>query len=114
MIVGSTWNAKIAPLFGPSMSPNAPEFGSPSCPNNTCVPANVAESMLVTTPPAQLITLWPTLNFSTRNANVICSPSPHATVRQRMCLRSVEKRYAASSTARIPSTPVNRPKRLLL
>ena len=45
---------------------------------------------------------------------MICSPSPHATVRQRMCLRSVEKRYAARSTARIPSTPVNRPKRLLL
>src|SRR5580692_1550336 len=70
--------------------------------------------MLVTTLPAQLITLWPTLNFSTRNANVICSPSPHATVRQRICLRSVEKRYAAKSTARIPSTPVNRAKRLLL
>ena len=39
-----------------------------------------------------------------------CRPSPQATVRQRMRLRSVEPSQAASSTARIPSTPVNRSK----
>ena len=114
MIVGSTWNAKMAPLFAPSRLPNAPEFGSPSCPNNTCVPANVADSMFVTTPPAQFITICPRPKRSTRKANVICNPSPHRIVRQRMRLRSVEKSHAAASTARIPSTPVNRPNANLL
>ncbi len=114
MIVGSTWNAKMAPLFPPNMLPNAPEFGSPSCPNNTCVPANVADSMLVTTPPANVINRDPQSERSTMNANVNCKPSPQAIVRHRMCLRSVENSHAAKSTARIPSTPVNRPKVILL
>ncbi len=83
-------------------------MGRPSWPNNTCVPANVADSMLVTTPPAQVIVRTPQPKRSTINAKVICSPSPQAMVRQRMCLRSVEKSHAASSTARIPNTPVNR------
>ena len=108
MMVGSTWKAKIAPLFAPSRLPKAPELGSPSWPNSICVPANVAESMLVTTPPAQVIAAWPKLKRSTRKAKVICRPRPQAMVRQRMRLRSVEKSHAASSTARIPSTPVNR------
>ena len=100
----------MAPLFGPSILPKAPELGSPSSPKRILVPAKVAESMLVTTPPAQVITACPKPKRSTRKANVICNPSPQAMVRQRMRLRSVENSHAASKTARIPNTPVNRPK----
>jgi hypothetical protein len=59
MIVGKTWNAKIEPEFGGRSFPNAPEFGSPNWPNKTCVPANVAESMLFTTLPAQVMNRCP-------------------------------------------------------
>src|SRR5208337_2740842 len=47
-------------------------------------------------------------------AKMTCRLSPQATVRQRICLRSVEPSHAANSTAKIPSTPVNRSKQLLL
>ena len=66
--------------------------------------------MLVTTSPAQLMACWPKLKRSTRKAKQIAGPRPQATVRQRMRLRSVEPSQAASSTARIPSIPVNRSK----
>ena len=49
----------MAPLFGASILPKAPELGRPSSPKRTWVPANVAESMLVTTPPAQRHNLLP-------------------------------------------------------
>ena len=108
MMVGSTWKAKMAPLLAPSRLPNAPELGRPSWPNKSCVPAKVPASILVTTSPAHVITCCPKPNRSTREGKENCRPSPQAMVRQRMCLRSVEKRYAASNTARIPSNPVNR------
>src|ERR1017187_495535 len=48
------------------------------------------------------------------NAKTICRLNPQATVRQRICHRSVEPSHAASSTANIPSTPVYLSNRNLL
>ena len=53
MMVGSTWKAKMEPEAGAMTLPNAPALGRPSSPNRIRVPAKVAESMLVTTSPAQ-------------------------------------------------------------
>src|SRR5208283_492811 len=114
IIVGSTWKAKMAPELSVIRSPNRPELGSPSSPKRILVPAKVADSIFVTTPPAHDMALRPQPKRSTRKANVICSPRPQKMVRQRMRLRSVENSHAASRTARIPNTPVNRAKRLLL
>ena len=86
----------MEPELGAMSLPKAPELGRPSSPKRTCVPAKVAESMLVTTSPAQAMTRWPKSKRSTRKAKMNCRPRPQATVRQRMCRRSVEPSQAAS------------------
>ena len=99
MMVGSTWKAKMEPERSVRRAQLAEQ--------NRGARGGGA-SILVTTPPAQVMARWPKSKRSTRKAKKTCRPSPHATVRQRICLRSVEPSHAASSTARIPSTPVNR------
>ncbi len=70
----------------------------------------MALSIFVTTPPAQYITRWPKSKRRTKKAKTNCRLNPQATVRQRILPLSVENNHAAESTARIPRTPVNRPK----
>jgi hypothetical protein len=60
--------------------------------------------------PACANMFWPTLDLMTISANTICSPSPHATVRQRIARRLVESRYATKIKMMSPSSPVNRAK----
>src|SRR6185503_6295837 len=81
--------------------------GVPSFPNKTEVPAAVALSIFVTTPPAQNIARCPKSKRSTKNANNSWRLSPHPTVRQRILRLSVENSHAVRRTATIPSTPVN-------
>jgi hypothetical protein len=110
MMVGRTWKAKMEPKLGGESLPNAPELGRPSWPKRTLVPAAVAGEHVVDHAAGPGHGALAVVEAQHEEGEVNCRPRPQATVRQRMRLRLVEPSQAASSTARIPSTPVNRSK----
>ncbi len=81
MMVGSTANAKTFSGL----------CGSPSGPKTSVEPSAACPSADVTAVLAARRIRWPIVHLITSTAKTNWSPSPQATVRQRMALRLVEK-----------------------
>jgi len=109
MMVGSTWNAKMDADVGAITLPNAPPLGSPSWPNRTAVPAKVAESMLLTTPPAQVMLAGRSQSAAPGMRRSPASRAPgHCAPAYAFAISRAEPR--GNQHGQNPSNPVNRSK----
>ncbi len=79
MIVGSTANANTPSGPGMPRFPNTSDDPSTECPSSPVMKSETLFRMRC-----------PAFHLITANANRICSPSPHATVRHRIARRLVE------------------------
>ena len=64
--------------------------------------------MVVTNSPSRRKSAWPAGTRSTKIAKATCSPSPHATTRQRIRRRSRDRATPMPMIAASPSSPVSR------
>src|SRR5947209_3766940 len=100
MMVGRTWKAKITAYCAPS-GPSAPVMMRPhtellpSGPNTKVAPMPANPNSRVMPSPSVLNTRWPTVVFSTINANTTCRPTPHATVVQSIAAGAERDRRAS-------------------
>src|SRR4029453_8145466 len=107
MIVGRIWKANTkpssaVPLASPTFTGSCAPPWTPSASKTNSEPTYERFSTRVIFAPTQEKSSCPIGVLSTKSASASCSPSPHAIVRPRIALRSVD---SAQAIARITTMP---------